>query len=1322
MQRRAFIKKSVITATGTIVLPVFTRGGLLTEAGITSQSISWQDVESNFQHPPASARPWVFWQWMNGNITKEGITLDLEAMKRMGIGGALCFNNAVGIPRGPVDYASEAWMSATEHAVKEAQRLGLEIMLHNSPGYSGTGGPWVPPAFSMQQLVWTESLIEGGMQINMELPKPYAKHSFYQDACIIAYPALLVEKRLMQKDLKEIWVDGKQIDKGILTDGNPETKVRMEPKGSDHSILTLVFSQAFEARAISVLRKAEVPKDLFDGPRDHPPRFILEVSDDGQSFEEVCEIAMPALREMDNPGIQQFDAVKGTFFRLLSSSPTWISNIELHAGPRLENWTAKTHYGPGNLEMQTKMFDTSLYIKSAEVLDISDQVQEGILRWEAPTGRWIVLRIGHTTTGEEVGAHPDSGKGLEIDKFRRDALDLHFDHFLESVIQRLKPYIGTSFMGVTSDSWEAGKQNWTVDFPREFLKLRGYAITKWIPALTGRIVDNIDETERFLWDFRKTHADLLALNYYAYYQEKMHAHGLQYHAEPYGDGTFDSLQLAQYLDVPMSEFWTRYIYGSDMTSKQAASVAHVGGKPIVAAEAFTGMPLTAKWTGYPYAFKAEGDWFFTLGINRLALHTFVHQPYTTGFPGMTMGPFGTHFDRNNTWAEQAYGWLGYLTRAQYLLQQGLWVADVCYFKGDEPTSGIPDVSPLLPFGYKCDVIGPDALNLIAIRDKHIILPHGMRYKLMMLAPMTHISVKSVTKLKELVFEGLTLWVTNKPVNTLGRSEDETLLHQLIATLYGDLDGKQVTERSYGKGKIYWGVSIEELLDNLQLRPDFAYHGTKQGAAVHFCHKIIEDKDVYFVSNHKRERAAITASFRVEGGIPLIWNAETGEQTDALCYQTNNKTFILPMVLEPAGSYFVIFKKEQQKKIALLSIQKDGEYLLNSGVKSMLYTSYPTIQNNFSVALWVKPDTYAHPNKSMIFHPPQGELLYGKGHTAVGMSAGQNGVILYERSKGKSTVVLVSNKPLEGWTHLALVYEEGKPVLYQNGVQVASVPGSKMFVHPGWNTPALDEQYNSYFEGNLTDKYTANRSLSSSEVKDLYDRGLPQPPAPFPIQWTGSINEGLLCFANGMYRINTGEVEHKFVVNQVREVPIEGEWQLHFQKDRGVDRIVVLPKLISLHKHTDFNIKHFSGTVSYIRQVYCDKTFLAKHRKIFLDLGRVEVLAEVMINGTVVGNIWKEPYVLDVSNALKQGNNTLCIKVSTLWPNRLIGDEYLPLENDYSEHQFIRKLPSWYYNNQVKPGRRVSFATWKHFNKQAPLLEAGLLGPVKWLIAPIIALK
>ena len=486
---------------------------------MNGQSVS----KSTFLNPPQHYQPWVFWQWMNGNITKEGIRLDLEAMRRMGITGALCFNNALGIPRGPVDYASAEWMEDTEYAVKEAKRLGITIMLHNSPGYSGAGGPWIKPEMSMQQLVWTETLAKNKKKIDVVLNRPYAKRGFYKDARVIAYPSLSVEKILMKDAIQKLSMDGKTLDIKCLTDGNPETKIRIEPKQDESKELILEFKEPFEARSISILRRPEVPKDLFDGPRDHPPLFELKISDDGVTYKTVCSFAMNLLREMDTPGVANFEAVKARFFKLVTKDPTWISDIELHSAPRLAGWPGKINCTGGNSSGLTPQMNADLTIHHSDIIDITSFMDaNGHLVWTAPQkSNWTILRIGHTTTGEENAAHPESGKGLELDKLNPAALDVHFDQFLNKVAERLKPY-GETFQGFTVDSWEAGKQSWTARFPEEFLRLKKYDITAWLPALTGRIIDDIESTDRFLWDVRQVHADLLNENFYARFQEKCH--------------------------------------------------------------------------------------------------------------------------------------------------------------------------------------------------------------------------------------------------------------------------------------------------------------------------------------------------------------------------------------------------------------------------------------------------------------------------------------------------------------------------------------------------------------------------------------------------------------------------------------------------------------------------------------------------------------------------------------------------------------------------------------------------------------------------------
>lgn len=1320
MKRRTFFKNLTLGSAGIILMPGIVKCAL-PNSSILSE-VDWEVMEKLFLNPPDSSKPWVFWQWMNGNITKEGITLDLEAMKHMGIGGAICFNCAVGIPRGPVDYASETWMDATEHAVKEAERLGLQISLHNSPGYSGSGGPWVTPEMSMQQLVWTETQIKNQQSIHIKLPKPHARMGFYQDAFVLVYPSLSVETGLMGKKLVRFVANEKEIEKEILLDGNSETKIRLEAIPGKPSTLLMEFAEPFESRSITIIRKAEIPHDKFDGPNDHPPRFDLETSDNGKDFVKIASINCPELRKMDTPAMQNFEMAKAKYYRLVTSDPTWISGIELHSGPRLAGWPGKTGCTHGDYKGNSTEVNDQLLIAPGSVTDLTLSMDEsGTLKWEAPhTGNWTIVRFGHTTTGEENMAHPDAGRGLEIDKFRKEALDFHFEKFSMPVVNRLHNYKGKSFIGFTSDSWEAGKQNWSVNFPDEFEKRRNYKLMPWLLAMTGRIVGSTDETERFLWDIRKTQAELLSDNYYGHWQEWSHQQGLQYFAEPYGDGNFDSLEIGQHLDVPMAEFWTRYLYGSDNTSKQAASTAHVYGKQVVAAESFTGMPSTSKWTDYPYSLKAEGDWFYTLGVNRLVFHTFVHQPYTTGFPGMMMGPFGTHFDRNNTWTEHAYGWINYLQRSQYLLQQGLTVADVCYFKGDEPESGVPDIYPMMPDGITGDVVGRDALfNRFSIRDRKIVLPDGMSYRLCLLENIQAIMPETLKRLKELVEQGMILVVSSKPEKSIGLSGTDGEVKRLAEQLYSTLDGVVTKQVQVGKGKLFWGTPLEEVLKQISVTPDFLFSGENQDAAIHYTHKIIGDGEFYFVANHRRRKEKIVCSFRVGNLQPELWNSETGEISVSPCFQSVDGRVQLPLELTPAGSAFIIFRKRDEKGV-LQQVSKDGRiFVAAQAFEKPFAAKFADVQNNFSISLWAKPDTFAHDGHSILFHPSEGELVYGTGHSVCGLGAGQNGVFVYERTRGKARNVLAFNGSLEGWTYLVLTYQKGVPVLFVNGKKAVEGKASGNIVHPGLETLASNDQFTSYFEGNYTSPGLHKKVLSTTEIVNTYRQGLPGLQLLSSVilkgEKTGQVRT---CFTqNGDYELVwlSGKKENLHI-GECQELDLTNSWTVNFPENLGAPAQIELPKIQSLMRHSDFDVRHFSGTCIYRKQISLLPEFIVDGRRFFLDLGRVEVIAKVIVNGKEAGMYWKEPFVADITELVQQGENDIQVEVTNLWANRLIGDEQLPVENEYSKDRFIVKLPEWYANNQPKPGKRISFAVWHNLEKTDPLLESGLLGPVKLIFA------
>ena len=680
--------------------------GSLLLAWIASTAVA-QVSEKDFANPPRDARPNTYWEWMNGNINREGLTKDLEYMKRANYGAAMIFEAGVGIPRGSVDYNSPQWKKAMLHAVKEADRLGIQLFMHNSPGYSGTGGPWIPVEHSMKQLEWTEIFVTPNRKgfIETDLPHPISKMGFYKDAYIIAYPSLPAEGKAFRTLIGKVTLNGKEIDKAILSDNDLNTQYRMEGK----QILLFELKKPFTAQAGTLYRGSrEKPLDPHDGPRDYAPSLLLEVSEDGVEFTAIGCFNCPALRAMDTPGTLSFAPVKARYFRITTSRGTNLAEVDFRASPRLEAYAAKINAvnTPVSLKENPQQVAAGEVIRPEQVIDLTDKVNtNGHLVWKAPKGNWTIVRIGYTTTGEEVAAAPNAGIGLDCDKFSKEALDKHFDLFLDPLLERLKPWCGTTLEALVVDSWEAGKQNWTEHLPAYFKAKRGYDIQPYLLAVTGRIVESVKDTERFLWDFRRTHSDLFIENYVEHFKERAGRYGLKYAGEAYGDGNFESLEMAARQDYPMSEFWTHYIYGGISTTHLASSTANIWNRPMVACECYTGTPFNSKFTEHPYGMKALGDYIMTEGVNRFVYHATTHQPYVGSQPGnlMTMGPFGTHLDRTSTWASQFAALNLYNARCAYLLQQGKQVADVLYLKDEAISSGVNNYNvaqPVTPYGYR----------------------------------------------------------------------------------------------------------------------------------------------------------------------------------------------------------------------------------------------------------------------------------------------------------------------------------------------------------------------------------------------------------------------------------------------------------------------------------------------------------------------------------------------------------------------------------------------------------------------------------------------
>lgn len=1327
MKRRQFLQT---TASAGLVT-------LLTPTGIVHafRGNPASSLEQSFNLPPASARPFTWWHWMNGNVTKDGITRDLEAMARVGVGGFQVFSVSSGIPKGPADYLSPLWIELMQHAAIESGRLGLEFNMHNCMGWSSSGGSWITPEFSMQQVVWSEAFVEGGKQVNLKLPQPFKKLDYYRDTYVLAFPSFEGESKPWHELVRTITLNGKPINANQLANFDLATTLDARSGNSAQpSYLQFEFDQPFEARSAAVY--AASPS--IDG-------MVLEVSDDGKQFRKVAELSNTG-NLIETPWIAGFPVVKAKYFRIIVPGDMKIAHVRLLAGARTPDWTKKANYlRRGGVAKQEAMIieeidNEGFVINPETVIDLTKKMDEsGQLNWDAPAGKWTILRFGHTTTGFTNHPAEGTGLGLECDKYSREAFDFHFSYIMDKLMPSLKPLATKGKLGILVDSYEVNMQNWTKKITAEFEERRGYNFVKFLPAMTGRVVGSADITERFLWDFRRTCADMMADHYQGRFIELCKKNNIISYTEPYNNGPFEEMQAGAKMNINMGEFWMRtsHFYHS---LKLASSIQNMNGRQIVGAESFTGQPYYSRWQEYPFAMKAQGDYMFTRGLNRYIFHRYAHQPHPTAVPGMTMGQWGIHFDRTNTWFEQGKTWLEYVARCQFMLQQGIFAGDViCYTGEDAPGEDLSmgALLPELPDGYDFQFANSEILlKRTRIENGRIVLPDGMSFHIMVLPPNKTMTEQMIRRLRDLVSQGMVL-VGPKPDHSPSLSNypnSDKEVKQIAEELWGSSNGTTATERKIGLGRVFTGYSLQEVIIKLAIKPDFEFISHSGDAPINYIHRKIDGNDVYFIANRRRFAENLICTFRVEGKEPEFWNADTGEITPVTLFEADGGRIKLPLQLDPGGSVFIVFRKSASAK-QLQSISKDGKTILStnafSGEKMELKKQ---IANNFTISLWVKPETEdlipallgqapasQRPLANFAIYAPAGEKLFGPGHAAVGLLVARNGVVVFERDKGQPSAVLIAPMPISSWTHFAVVYANDEPSLYVNGKFIKKGAKSDKSVHPTIGVKYKDEN-SFYYEGDMSSPQLFASVFSADQIAQLVEKGLEQPEEFVFVEQRNSKVPTFLFWENGKYTLNETSGKSSTVVVAGIEKPmlLSGEWSVMFPPNLGAPERIVLPKLISLHTHPDNGVKYFSGTAVYAKKFSVSPTMVKEKKRVYLDLGRIAVIAEVSLNGKNIGVVWKPPYRLDITDFVNSGTNDLQIKVTNLWPNRLIGDEQLPSENEYGapvgvdgmNGAPILKLPEWYQQGLPKPvGGRVTFTTWKHFKKDSPLLESGLIGPV-----------
>lgn len=1051
------------------------------------------DLEEAFTAPAQAAKPRAYWFHMRGNITKPGITADLEAMKEMGLAGTLFMNVSVGVPVGLVEtkeFMSPAWQDCFQHMLNESARLGLDFGSALCDGWGNAGGPAIPPELAMQQLTWSETRVRDGQAVEVaKLPQPTTLLDYYRDVAVLALPLPAGENAAPLASQKRV-------------------RLVRPPQGPAE----LRFSFPGPVSACELTLSDIAGQNPFGDPV-----AVIEVGDDGKTWRAVTRFATSWRGHPRTDLTVAFDAVTAKHFRLLyppagyfRAAQVTIGEAALSNRPRIHFWQAKAaiishnEHGGGAPRYLDAGAGGAPGVALASVVNLT-----GKERWVAPGGQWLVLRVGHTPTGAHNAPATEAGVGLECDKLNPAGVEAQQRAFVDKTLAAAQPAAKQAYKHTWIDSWEVGPQNWTARFAAEFKTRRGYDMIPWLPVICGgRIVGSRDQSERLLWDFRRTIADLFVDYYWRRATQLAEERGIEFRAESFGRQQFmyDVMNYARANHMPCGEFWVGG--GPRVDCKAAASAAHLSGRQIAGAEAFTAG--RGNWLDDPWSLKTLGDRAFCLGVNQYYFHRYAHQPWLRLAPGMPFGPYGINFERTNTWWKPGRAWVEYLTRCQSLLQQGRFVADVLVMLDEgAPTYGgwRSELAIPLPAGFDYDFANLNALRESRVEKGRIVHEHGMRYRLLMLPGTGRATPALLHEVLRLAESGAAVAAPRPLLRAHGMASD------------GEVVG--LWRKIAATGRLCVAEDFAAVEKQFRLQSDFQHNTDAELLWIHRTDDA--GADWYFVSNQSDAACDAHCTFRVMGRQPELWDAATGaiRTTAQFAAGASNTTVRVPF--DPRGSWFVVFRQPASPLAAL---------------------------------------------------PP--------------------------------------------------------PAMQVDNVWI--VDGKRV------------------------------------EEKDLPDA-----------------------------------------------LSLDEQWEAAFQSSRGAPPSICLPRLMDLSQNPDESIRHFSGTITYRKTTRRPPTKAGAQTRFWLDLGAVGNLAEVLVNGRSMGVLWKRPFRVDVTDALRDGDNALEIRVTNLWVNRLIGDaaKMAALGVSYNgRNGVITKWPVWVPLDAPPPDAPVSFVGWRHWRAGDPLQPSGLIGPVR----------
>lgn len=876
------------------------------------------DMADSFRSPPDSIRPYVYWYWINDHVSPSGVVKDLEAMKRIGIGGAFIGNIGLrkeeGTSYGNAKLFSHTWWDATETAMETAGKLDITLGMFNGPGWSQSGGPWVKPESSMRYIASRVEHIKGGRKIVKQIKSGSADSVYLFSS---AFPSVVHAQFDVNAYKPALRAQPKITDVAKLMDGDRNITVAI-PSMDNTCTVDISFPNPFTARSLVLYPSANpfsatITLQVLQGDKVH----TVSVCDFNRSNTSLQTGFHP-----EAPLSLSFPVTESTKYRLIFTNMAGdirFSEIALSPAEVLSHYSekqlAKMYSTPLPLwdayrwKPQTEPMESSHIINPSTIIQLDKFVDTaGQLQWKAPKGDWSLIHYYAVPTGVTNSPTSAEGKGLEIDKMDASKLPIHFDAFIGKVLKRIPESKRKTFRYMVADSYEVGSQTWVDDFQNKFKATYHYDPLPYLPVLSGVIVGSADQSDRFLWDLRRLVADLVATEYVGGLRKLGNQHGLKLWLENYGHWGFPSefLKYGGQSDEVAGEFWNEGDLGN-IENRSASSAAHIYGKKRVWAESFTAGGL--EYSRYPALLKRRGDWVFTEGVNQTLLHLYIHQTDEQKDPGINAW-FSTEFNRKNTWFDASSGYIDYLRRCNFLLQQGISVNEIAYFIGEDAPIMTGTRHPEKPEGYDYDYVNADVIQNMYVKDGRVWLPSGASYHILVLPPTADMRPNLLSKIKQLVSDGAVILGTapGKSPSLEDYPAADEAVRKDAALLW---HSEEITAgiRRFGKGLVMDDISLEKALAYIGLQPDFS---TNVEEAVSYTHRRTPDHEIYFVTNQSEQKIKFEAFFRVKSGAPYWFDPVTGKIRPLGIIKRSNLGTTISLTLDLAESGFVVFDLHEQE--------------------------------------------------------------------------------------------------------------------------------------------------------------------------------------------------------------------------------------------------------------------------------------------------------------------------------------------------------------------------------------------------------------------------